>query len=108
MILTGDSVNRRAITRITLAITTSPTKNYHEEKNVVAEPPIRGPTATAMSPSTGISPYARGGASTSALPASNATITGTINAAPIPSSSDQPMSHMPRFDAQAVIIEPEV
>ena len=78
-----------------MAISTSPAKTQRHEKNVVAKPPISGPTATAMAPAAAISPYALGRSSTFTFPATSATIAGMISAAPMPSSSDQPMSSTP-------------
>ena len=69
-------------------------------------PPINGPSATAIAPAAITRPYARGRPSGGKFPATSATMAGRINAAPIPSNSDQPMMRIVRFRASAVVSEP--
>ena len=52
----GASLTRRARAKIPNTSTTSPANTHRQEKYVVANPPIRGPTATATAPAPITSP----------------------------------------------------
>src|SRR6266567_6595067 len=81
----GASWMRRDSTRITKAITTSPTKTYRQDAYVVKAPPISGPRATAIAPAAAIVPYVLGRRWGAKLIATRATTAGIISAAPMPS-----------------------
>src|SRR6266566_1268084 len=81
----GASWMRRDRTRITKAITTSPTKTYRQDAYVVKAPPISGPRATAIAPAAAIVPYVLGRRWGAKLIATRATTAGIISAAPMPS-----------------------
>jgi len=91
---------------MTSTISTSPANTHRQEKYVVAKPPISGPTATATAPAPMTSPYAAGRPFGGKFAATSATIAGMINAAPTPSSTDQPTTSTGRFGANAVVREP--
>ena len=52
---------------------------------------MSGPAATAIAPAEATSPYAFGRSSRPKFDATSPTIAGMMSAAPIPSSTDQPM-----------------
>jgi hypothetical protein len=86
---------------MTTMITTSPTNTQRHEKYVVAEPPISGPSATAIAPAPITNPNARGRPSAGTLPATSATTAGRIIAAPKPSRNDQPRINTGKLGARA-------
>ena len=73
---------------------------------MVTAPPISGPAATATADAAATKPYAADRFSGAKLDATRATMAGMISAAPMPSSSDQPISSTVRFGATAVVNEP--
>ena len=85
---------------------TSPAKTHRHEAYVVSRPPISGPTATAIAAGGRDQAVGLGRSARPKFEATSATIAGMIRAAPIPSSSDQPMSSTVRFGASEVVSDP--
>jgi hypothetical protein len=102
----GWSTMRRVNSRMITTMTTSPANTQRQEKNVVTNPPISGPAATAMAPAAAISPYTAERRELGKFAATSATIAGMISAAPRPSSTDQPMSRTVSVGDIAVVSDP--
>ena len=103
----GVSFTRRASTRITRTMSTSPANTHRHEAYVVNAPPISGPNAAAIAPAAATSPYARGRSGLAKFEATSATIAGMIRTAPRPSRHDQPMISTVRFGASDVVSDPQ-
>src|SRR3954462_13053183 len=103
----GVSCTRRASSRITATINTSPANTHRQEAYVVNAPPTNGPSAAAIAPAAATRPYARGRSDLPKFDATSATIAGMISTAPRPSRPDQPISRTVRFGASAVVIDPQ-
>ena len=69
-------------------------------------PPINGPTATAIAPPAVTMPYARGRSALTKFEATRDTMAGITSAAPTPSRNDHPNSSTGRFGDSAVVNEP--
>jgi hypothetical protein len=102
----GVSPILRAKARMITTTSTSPTNTHRHEAYVVNRPPMRGPAATAIAPAEATRPYALGRSGRLKFEAASATTAGMMRAAPIPSSSDQPINSMVRFWESAVSSEP--
>ena len=85
---------------------TSPAKTQRQEEYVVQNPPISGPSATAIGAGRRDQPVRARPCAGRKFLATRATMAGMISAAPMPSRNDQPKMSTVRFGEIDVVNEP--